>query len=137
MKFCEPGIYEILKLIAGGAVYPKRAPQGATGPYVIYQRVDGERWRSINGPSGTAQAFIQVDTYAPRFYQAKKIASDIEAILDGYRGTVAVPAGDYYAAHDLEISGISLQSEVDFEDKTDVPTLFRDSKTYLVTYKTG
>lgn len=125
LKVVEPAIYELLKNLAGGAVYALRAPQGSKDPFVIFQRINSERWRSINNPSGIAQAHIQIDAYAGSYYEAKTLAASVEEILDGYKGTVS----------SVRIAGISLQDDHDTFDQTDEPFLFRVSATYFVTYQ--
>lgn len=132
MKLVEPAIYHLIKNTAPNKVYAHAAPNGETGPFVTFQRVDSVRWRSINGPSGTAQAYMQIDCYAQGYYDAKELGAAIETILDGYRGRV------YYGTDSPQesvfIAGITLQNDVDVTDETDEPLLFRNSATYLVTY---
>lgn len=135
MKTCERGIYELLKVYASGRVYAQRAPQNATAPFIIFQRVSSERWRSINNPSGIAQASIQIDVYGADYYQAKDLAATIEAALDGYTGVVSYGASS--PQETLAFLGISLQNDVDIFDQTDEPFLYRNSAVYLVTYDQG
>lgn len=132
MKLVEPAIYELLKNLAGGKVYALAAPDGENGPFIVFQRVDSERWRDINGPSGIAQAHIQIDSYAEKYYDAKALGASIEVILDGYRGTVSY--GTDSPQNTVAIAGITLQNDVDITDQTDEPILFRNAATYLVTY---
>lgn len=134
MKLVEPAIYELLKMLAGGRVYAMRAPQNATAPFIIFQRTDSERWRSINGPSGVAQVYMQIDVYGTEYYQAKNLAAEIEEILDGYRDEVIVDNGS--PQQTVNICGISLQNDLDLFEQTDQPFLIRNSATYLVTYNT-
>lgn len=132
MKIAEYAIFELLKNLAGGRVYAIRAPQNSVAPFIIFQRVDSQRWRAINGPDGIAQAFIQIDSYASGFYQAKELAAEVESLLDGFRGTV------YYGTDSprgyVKIGGISLQGDSDLLDQTEEPLLFRNMMTFLVTY---
>lgn len=137
MKFPEPAIYKLLSAALGHTrIYPLRAPQKLTAPFIIYQRTgSNDRWRSIGGPSNIAQANIQIDVYAENYEDAKNIAGTIERTLDGYRGTV------YYGASSPQLTvdakAISLQGEFDTLDQTDEPFLFRNSADYLVTYEQG
>lgn len=138
MKIVEPAIHELLKNLASGAVYALRAPDGAPGPFVIFQRTDRDQFgknfmnRSANMP-GLVQAVMQIDAYAPGYYQAKELSAAIETILDGYSGTV------YYGGNSPQdfviITGASLQNDVDILDQTDRPLLFRVSNSYLITYQ--
>lgn len=113
-------------------VYALRAPQNATAPFVVYQRISRENWRSINEPSGIAQALMQVDTYATTYFEAKTLAASIETILDGFRGIVYY--GNDSPQDMVRIAGISLQGDTDILDQTDEPFLYRVSASYLVTY---
>lgn len=137
MKFCEQALYELIRAELGhNRVYPLRAPQNETAPFVVYQRIgSNDRFRSINTPSNIAQASIQIDVYASTYESAKEIAGQLERILDGYRGTV------YYGTdspqQSVDIKGISLQNEFDALDQTEEPFLYRNSADYLVTYGQG
>jgi len=131
-KIVRRALHELLKNLASGKVYASRAPDDAVAPYIILQRESSERWRSLNGPSGIAQATIQIDVYADTAYGAEGLAGDVETILDGYRGLV------YYGANSpqdsIRIGGISLQSDADLFDQTEKPFLHRVTGFYLVTY---
>ncbi len=133
VKIVEPAIQELLKDLAAGQVYFLRAPQSATGPFIIIQRTDSSRFRHINGPSGIAQAYIQIDCYASTYTEAKALAATVETILDGYRGLV------YYGSESpqqvVSVEGISLQTDHDSLDQTDAPVLYRNLSAFLVTYK--
>lgn len=133
MKHVEKAIYELLKGLAGGRVYALRAAQNAPAPFVVYQRIDGERWRSLDGPSGVAQAMVQVDAYAGEYYEAKELAHAAEAILDGYRGEAAYGAGP--TADTVMIESITLQDESDLLDQTAEPVLARVRTSYFVIYQ--
>src|SRR3954469_6412299 len=108
----ERALFELLSGYAGGRVYALRAPQDVVSPFVVFQRIESGRWRSINGPSGMAQATMQVDVYDDDYYGAKDLAAQIEETLDGYRGTVSYTGGS------TRIAGISLDSDSDLLDQT-------------------
>lgn len=134
MIIMEKAIHELLKTFANGRVYALRAPQNATTPFIVFQRISSDRWRSINGPSGVGQATMQIDCYATTIYAAKQLAVDIEEALDGYSGNVTI--SDDSPPDVVVIGGISLQDDVDLLDDTDEPFLYRNSANYLVTYDT-
>jgi hypothetical protein len=133
MKYPEKAIYELIKTLASGRVYGVKAPQNATPPFIVFQRIDSDRWRSVNGASGMAQATIQIDVYDDSLYGAKDVAIQIEDTLESYRGTV------YYGSdspqESIRIAGISTQNDSDSLDQTAEPFLFRNSADYLVTYE--
>lgn len=129
----EKAFFELLKGLAGGNVFALNAPANSLGPFIVFQRTDSEVWRSINGPSGIIQAYIQVDVYAPKYFQAKDMAEQVSLILDGYRGTVLVGTDSPQQA--IKIAGISKQTDVDILDETDNPKLYRVSHSFLATYE--
>jgi hypothetical protein len=133
MSIAVYGIYELINGLAGGRVYHLIAKQNETSPFIIIQTTSSERWRSINEPEGIAQASVQIDCYATTFLAAKQLSGQVEAILDGYRGTVSY--GSYSPQDTVRIGGVSLQNELDILDQTDEPRLFRNISTYLVTYQ--
>jgi len=123
----ESAVFTLLGTVPGaGTVFGLMAPQTARPPFVIYQRISGERFASLTGPSGLAQARIQVDTYDPTFEGAKTIAAAIRQALDGYSGTVA----------GVRIGGVSKLSDNpdQVEAETD-PKSFRCSQDFLFTYE--
>ena len=134
MIILEKAIYELLKTKASGRVYAMRAPQNSTAPFIVYQRVDSSRWRSINAPSGIGQATIQIDCYDSTVYGAKELAVDIEKLLDGYAGSVTITGNSPQDV--VVIGGVTLQSDVDMVDQTDEPLLYRNMARYLFTYET-
>jgi hypothetical protein len=133
IKLVEPAIYELLKTLAGGRVYALRAEQNTPTPFVIFNRTGSDRWRAINGPSGIAQAYVQVDAYGADYYEAKELAAEIEDILDGYSGTVTY--GSDSPADFVKIGGVSLENDVDLLEQAAEPFLYRNSMSFLVTYE--
>lgn len=130
----ELAVYTILKdaaavsALVGSRIYPLKAPAKVVKPYVTYQRISGNRWRSFDGPTGTAQPRIQVDAYATTYAAAKGLADAIRRTLDGYAGSVATTSGP------VRIGGISLMTDRDlFEDDID-PALYRVSMDFMVTH---
>jgi hypothetical protein len=128
----EDAIYTLLSGFASGRVYALRAPQNSPTPFIVYQRIGSERWRSINNPSGIGQAVIQIDAYADTFADSKNLAAQIESALDGFRGLV------YYGSNSpqdvVNIGGITLSGDNDLLDQTEEPFLYRNTANYLVTY---
>ena len=121
----ELAIYALLQGFAGGRVYPLLAPQDGPLPCVVYSRISAERWRSTTGPSGMAQARIQVDVYDIGYAPAKALADNIRSALDGLRGE----------AGGVRIGGLSLISDRDFMESTPMPALYRVSMDFLMTYE--
>lgn len=133
MKNVHPALYELLKTFASGRVTIARAPQNQTTPFVVFQEVASERWRTINDRTGMCQDTFQIDVYGSTMNEAKELALSIENSLDGYRGTV------YYGSDSpqdfVRIAGISRQDGGSTIDQTDEPFLYRAYADYLVTYE--
>ena len=132
VKIVEPAIQALIASLCPGNVFFLEAPQGATGPFIIVQRTDSLRWRHINGPSGIAQAYIQIDCYYGGYLAAKALAASVESALDGYQGKVYY--GNQSPQDYVLIGGISLQNDLDNLDQTDAPKLYRNISSFLVTY---
>jgi len=132
-KQVEPAIVELIDSVIPNKIYHMRAPDNTSGEFIIIQRTNSERWRSINAPSGMVQAEIQIDAYAATITRARAIGAEIETILDGYMGVVSYGNDDPQIS--VDIAGISLQNEFDTFDQTDTPMLYRNLANYLVTYK--
>ena len=133
LKIVERGFYTLIAALASGKVYAMKAPQNVQGDFIIYQTIDSDRFRSINNPSGIAQAIIQVDCYSNDYLSAKELRAELEETLDGYSGRVSY--GSDSPQDFVDIEGISLQNESDVFDQTDEPFLYRNFATFLVTYK--
>ncbi|NFV79998.1 DUF3168 domain-containing protein [Magnetospirillum aberrantis] len=130
----ELAIYTLLKnapavsALAGARIYPLTAPTKVQTPYITYQRISGDRWRSCDGPTGTAQPRIQVDAYATTYAAAKALAKVIRKTLDGFIGTATTTEGP------MRIGGISLETDQDlYEDDVD-PKLYRVQMDFMVTH---
>jgi hypothetical protein len=135
MILAEFAIREKLKDLNSGRVYPLRSPDNMTDDFIIYQRVDSDRWRSINAPSGMLQATIQVDCYSKSYYNVKQMSSIVESRLDGFRG--AVSYGSNSPQDSVRIAGIVLQNDFDLMEMEEEPFLYRNSLTFNVTYEQG
>jgi len=133
LKLVEYALYELLKNLAGGNVFAMRAKKGQQPPFIIFQRLDSERWRSINGPSGVAKPTVQIDCYDSGYYAAKNLSAQVEQLLDGFAGTVAYGSDSPQAT--VKITGLTLQNDLDIFDETDEPYLFRSSSKFTVTYE--
>lgn len=60
----EQRVYERIKTLAGGRVFPGVAPEGTPAPYATYQLTGGDRDWTLSGPSGSRRASVQVTAWA-------------------------------------------------------------------------
>lgn len=114
-----------LKAMIGDRVYPLRAPQNATAPFIIYQRVTGPRLRSLLGGSGMANPRMQIDSYGLTYAQAKAVAKQVRLALDNFRGTVPLSDGQ-----SVKVGAASLETDRDLIDGNMDPELFRVLQEY-------
>lgn len=59
--------------------------QGATMPRITLTRVSGRPDYTMSGPSGLAEARVQIDCFAMTVGEAKRIAIDVRHALSGLR----------------------------------------------------
>lgn len=105
----EEGLYSLLTGDAGVSalvstrVYPLAVPQQVDLPAVAYQRISGPRLLAHDGPTGLAEARVQVTCHAATYIAAKGLADAVRAAVDGYAGTTG----------GVEFERIGIESEVD------------------------
>ena len=124
----DQGLVELLQPVASGDIFAGIAPQDQRSPFVIYQRISGQKIRAINGPSGLSQTSFQIDAYSSSYTESRQLADQIRKILDGFRGTVTI------GADSVRIGGVSMTEERDFIEDDPEPILYRASVDYLFTY---
>ena len=116
----EEDITALLASVAGGRRYWTRAPQTATRPFLVLNRVDGIRDYHFAGASGYVASRVQIDVYGDTYAATKTTARAVITILSGHSG------GD--------IQAIFVVSERDLPaaDAGDVTNLFRTSIDIIV-----
>lgn len=70
-------------------IYPGKAPQDPTLPYVVYSRISTTRTSTLGGPTRVAEARMQLDIIATSQASAEQVANAVRNRLDGYTGTSA------------------------------------------------
>lgn len=82
---------------AADRVFPLIAPDAATPPYIVYQRVSANTENILSGSSGLINTRIQIDVYATTYAQALGIAAEIDALMaDWAVQNVSVLSQDFY-----------------------------------------
>lgn len=108
----EEGLVSYLNSIAGitaqagTRVYPAPAPEDATYPLIVYQRISTVRVRSMLGGSQLAKARLQINAHAQTYAAAKTLADEIRNALDDYAGTMGT----------VNVSGCFLEDDADMPD---------------------
>lgn len=91
----------------GTRIYPVAAPQGATMPHIVYQRISGPRVHSHDG-SDLAHPRFQFACNAATYAAAKALANAVREELDG---THVTQSG-------VRIDRIQVQNEMDVFNKS-------------------
>jgi hypothetical protein len=116
-----------LAALVGARIYPVLAPEAAAAPFVVYQRITGERIDSLSGPSGMATPRFQVDVYATSYAASRAIAEQVRLALDNFRGTQSYPGGSTH------IRFIALADERDLIEQDVKPApLYRASMDFTI-----
>lgn len=111
----EEILTSLLANVAGGRRFWTRAPQNATKPFIVLNRVSGVRDYHMQGPSGFVSSRVQCDVYAATYTEAKTTARALVGAVSGHRGSI--------------IQGVFIDAERDLpaEDSGVVTNLFRVS----------
>ena len=116
----EEALTSLLSGVAGGRRYWGRVPQSVTArPYLLMNRVGGDRDYAMDGPSGYVSSRVQIDVYAETYAAAKTTTRAVATVLSGFSGTVV----------GVEIKAIFIDTERDLpaDDAGKVTKLFRIS----------
>ena len=116
----EEAITALLAGVASGRRYWGRAPQSAARPFIVLNRIDGQRSYTTQAPTNHVASRVQVDCYGDTYTSAKGIARAATAVLSGYSGGI--------------IQGIFVDGERDLpaSDAGEVNHLFRVSIDIMV-----
>lgn len=84
----------------GLKVYPwSKAPQRtASKPFCLYHRVDGQRMRSLSGPSGVSHPLIQLDFVGRDYLIVRRIAAAVRSLLE------ALPVNYSMGDHTVQVA---------------------------------
>ncbi len=87
-------IYGILSATAGVTslvstrIYPDMAPQNATFPYIVFQKLSTQPTDTKEGASPLDKILVQIDCYSGSYDTSHTIAAAIRTALDRYSGTI-------------------------------------------------
>lgn len=118
--------------IVSSRVYPIVAPDNCVFPCITYQRINTSREHRLDGPGNFTTALFETIIWTKRetgsgggVEQARDLSRKIQAVLDGYRGTVS----------SVDIQGILGQNETHgYENDIEV---FRFTQQWLVMFREG
>jgi hypothetical protein len=87
-------IYGVLSATAGVTalvstrIYPDMAPQNATFPYIVFQKLSTQPTDTKEGVSPLDKILVQIDCYSGNYDTSHTIAAAIRTALDRYSGTI-------------------------------------------------
>jgi hypothetical protein len=81
--------------LVSNRIYFVKAPQDVIKPYIVFFKVSAPREHTHDGAAGLVEARFQFDVFATTYIAAKAIAGQIQAILQGYSGTMGGAGGVY------------------------------------------
>ena len=99
----EEGVRLVLTLdsnvttLVSTRIYPIRARQGNTRPYITYQRVSGMNHHHFGAGTTLAQARVQLNLIADSYSEIKDLSDAVRKALDMSSGTYGLPGAQYTA----------------------------------------
>lgn len=75
--------------LVGFDVYPVAVPSDVEFPFIVYRRANVRREHSLAGPVLVPELSLQVASWAFTFEQARSVAEQVRAALNGYIGEAA------------------------------------------------
>jgi len=69
-------------------IYPDMAPQNATFPYIVFQKLNTSPTDTKEGVSPLDKLLVQVDCYSNNYDNAHALAAAVRTALDRYAGTI-------------------------------------------------
>lgn len=127
--------YAPLAALVADRVYPLMLPQDVAWPAITYQRISGVSDHHLGGPSGLTETRLQVDVWSQvrdgvdAHLEARRVALQVKAALDGFRGDVA--SSDSPPAT-LRIKSARLENDQDLEE--DEPRTYRVSLDFMIAH---
>ena len=99
-------------------IYPNVAPERYSTPAVIYNRLDTDPERDLDGETGTGFIIAQIDVYDPKYLVAKQLADTIKNNLVAWQ--------------DEEVQSVGWTGSNDMTDETTAVTLYRTRMTFVI-----
>jgi hypothetical protein len=107
--------------LVGQRVYPVIAPQNVAYPCITWQRISRTEVFSLEGPSGYADARVQIDCWAKTYGEARAVANAVRDDLNGWDN------------EGQPIADCRLDSARDLYDPAAEPKLYRSSLDFILT----
>lgn len=94
----ESIVYNALRALAAGGVYPDVAPIGVTTPFIVYQAVGGQSTNYLSNTDNLQNARVQVAVWATDRLTASGVMQGVIAALTGpsiKATTIGAPVSSY------------------------------------------
>lgn len=100
--------------LVGNRIYPGRAPQKPTMPYIVYHRISTVRAATLDtGNAKVPEVRIQCDVIASSQSEVETVLSRMRVVMDNFRGT----------SSGVTVLGVSV------DDEQDQPEFYEGSDT--------
>ena len=100
--------------LVGNRIYPGRAPQKPTMPYIVYHRISTVRSATLDtGNTKVPEVRMQVDVIATTQSEVEAILNQMRLVMDNFRGT----------SSGVTVLGVSV------DDEQDQPEFYEGSDT--------
>ena len=117
-------------------VFPMRAEQNSTRPYLTYSRVDTpERASAMGTDAGVAAALMQVDIWASTQLSMLNVAEAVPLALQRWRGTQSISGGGSVDVLDTFLQRDADEPDDDPKGDGSSDGLFRRSMDFLIWYR--
>jgi len=110
--------------LVGQRIHFVQAPQDVESPYLVISKISGVREHSHDGSSGLAHPRFQLSAFADTYGAAKAIIAAVQAVLQGYSGTMGGAGG-------VAVNGAFYEDENDL-DPGDGTGLFGVAADYII-----
>jgi hypothetical protein len=89
--------YSALTALVSTRIYYVKAPQNVTEPYIVFFKVSAPREHTYDGAAGMVNARFQFSIFSETYYEAKQIAEQLQAALQGKHEIIGTAPGVYAA----------------------------------------
>lgn len=111
--------------VLGGRIYPLEIPKNLKEQPFAFVVASVQRRHTKDGPTGAAQATVQISVWSSRVLDAEEGANVIRKAIDGFRGEM----------EGLVIRNVRSETESDLDDVIDSVGAYGIGVTYLIDYE--
>lgn len=91
-------------------IYPTNAPEGATGPYLVYARINTDKEKTLEGYTGDQALSYMFSIMATKYSDMVRVRKQVEELLEGIPKREIGNTIKFYI-EDLDINNIDEQYE--------------------------